>query len=149
MGELESLGVWGWLAVGIAMIAIDVFLASIYLMWIGVAALTVGLLLVAMPRLSWEWQLLILAVNGLIMIFCWKKFWRSRQDSDQPDLNPLGALYLGFTYPLHTAIENGRGQVNVDDTLWTVLGPELPVGAMVRLLEVVGGRLHVEPIDAG
>jgi hypothetical protein len=55
--------------------------------------------------------------------------------------------YIGRTYFLDQAIENGRGKVRIDDTLWSVEGPDLPAGARVTVKEVRGLTLLVEKAE--
>jgi membrane protein implicated in regulation of membrane protease activity len=67
------------------------------------------------------------------------------QDSDRPNLNRRMYDYLGNTYVLEDAIVNGRGKVRIEDTLWEVVGPDLPKGARVKVAGVDNLRLRVDP----
>ena len=42
------------------------------------------------------------------------------------------------------AIENGRGIVRLDDSIWTVEGPDLPVGTQVLIVGADGVLLKVK-----
>ena len=40
----------------------------------------------------------------------------------------------------------GRGRVNLDDTYWKVIGPDLPAGTRVKVIGSDGRQLTVEPV---
>lgn len=44
------------------------------------------------------------------------------------------------------AIVDGRGRLKVDDTIWLVAGPDLPVGTHVRIIGADNTVLRVEPV---
>ena len=64
---------------------------------------------------------------------------------DNPTLNQRGAQYIGRQFTLTEAIRNGRGKIHVDDTQWSVEGPEMEAGEAVRVTGVDGTLLIVEP----
>ena len=45
---------------------------------------------------------------------------------------------------LEKPIAEGRGRIRLDDTTWTVSGPDLPAGARVKVIGSSGGQLTVE-----
>ena len=68
--------------------------------------------------------------------------------TDRPELNRRGQQYVGRTFTLAEPIENGRGRLHVDDTMWKISGPELAQGRQVRVVGVDGVVLMVEPSEA-
>ncbi len=79
-------------------------------------------------------------------------FRRTAKPSDDPDLNQRGRRHVGEHYLLVNATENGRGKVAVGDSVWSVeLTPgsnDLPQGASVRVVDVSGATLIVEPANS-
>jgi membrane protein implicated in regulation of membrane protease activity len=61
-------------------------------------------------------------------------------------LNKRGEQYLDQEYVLKDGIVNGRGKLEVDDTIWRIYGPDLPKGARVLVVAVEGAILRVEPV---
>ncbi|RVL11686.1 NfeD family protein, partial [Sinorhizobium meliloti] len=61
-------------------------------------------------------------------------------------LNRRGESLVGRTAVLEQPIAEGRGRVRLDDTTWSVEGPDLPVGARVRIVASSGRHLTVEQI---
>ena len=53
---------WHWLAFGMALMAIEIFLPSFTALWFGAGAILVGILLLLIPSLSLAWQVGIWAV---------------------------------------------------------------------------------------
>ncbi|MBE9541419.1 MAG: NfeD family protein, partial [Proteobacteria bacterium] len=61
-----------------------------------------------------------------------------RAETDHPLLNKRGAQYIGRVFSLIEPIENGRGKIRVDDSIWTVQGEDCPVDTKVEVTSVDG-----------
>jgi membrane protein implicated in regulation of membrane protease activity len=61
-------------------------------------------------------------------------------------LNKRGAQYIGRTFSLIDPIENGRGKIKVDDSIWTVLGEDCSLGSKVKVTSVKGALFEVEQV---
>ncbi len=145
MEYLQNLSFWDWLAFGTVLLILEVFGAGGYLLWIGLAAAAVGLLTYLLPDLPWAWQFFAFALLSLLTaVFWWRRQRSAAKPSDVPGLNRRGSEFLGRTFVLHEAIVGGRGKIRAGDTLWLVTGPELPVGAEVRVIGQDGVLLKVE-----
>ena len=66
-------------------------------------------------------------------------------DADAQGLE-RGSELLGRQFSLHEPIIAGRGKIKAGDTLWLVIGPDLPVGSSVRVIGQDGVLLKVEAI---
>ena len=98
-----------------------------------------------LPDLGWQMDFIIFAVLGVIFAIVGRRYWKPKSgDSADPTLNQRGVQYIGQVYVLQTAIENGHGRITVGDGSWLVSGPDLPIGARVRVSGVDGARLMVE-----
>jgi len=148
----EQLGPWIWWVVGLALLAAEIVLPGVFLMWIGIAALIVGgLSLVLWGDAIWSWQLqvVVFAVLAVVSALIGRRVvMRQESDTDQPLLNQRGATLIGRTATLVQPISEGRGRIHLDDTTWIVSGPDLPVGARVRIVSSMGGTLQVEEVSA-
>lgn len=145
MEYLQHLSFWDWLAFGTVLLILEVFGAGGYLLWIGLAAAAVGLLTYLLPDLPWAWQFFAFALLSLLTaVFWWRRQRSAAKPSDVPGLNRRGSEFIGRTFVLHEAIVGGRGKIRAGDTLWLVTGPELPVGAEVRVIGQDGVLLKVE-----
>jgi membrane protein implicated in regulation of membrane protease activity len=145
---LTEIGYWHWLVLGVACLILDVFSPGVFFLWIGIAAGLVGLLLLAFPALTWEWQLLLFAFLSLVSIFSgWHYLRRYPGVTDQPNLNRRAERYLGRVFTLDAPIVDGVGKVRVDDTFWKVSGADCPGQTRVRVTGVDGVVLMVECLE--
>lgn len=142
---LQHLSFWDWLAVGTLLLILEVFGAGGYLLWIGVAAASVGVLTYLMPGLPWALQFVLFGVLSVLTAVLWWRRQRSAaKPSDQPGLNRRGSELLGRQFVLHEAISGGRGKIKAGDSLWLVTGPDLPAGSAVKVIGQDGVLLKVE-----
>lgn len=149
MDYLQHLSYWDWLAFGTVLLILEVFGAGGYLLWLGIAAACVGALSYLFPELPWAWQFFLFAIlSVLTALFWWKRQRTEAKPSDQPGLNQRGSELLGRQFVLHEAIVGGRGKIKAGDSLWLVIGADLPVGAAVRVVGQEGVLLKVEAVHS-
>jgi membrane protein implicated in regulation of membrane protease activity len=67
------------------------------------------------------------------------------EESADPLINLRAGRLVGRTFVLAEPIVEGRGRVNVDDSVWQVHGPDAPAGARVVVTGVDGAVLLVAP----
>ena len=135
---------WQWGIAALVLLMFEMILPGFYLLWVGVAAGIVALLVFVLPNLSLEAQLLVFAAATVASIVSWRA-WHSRHPdvSDQPFLNERGQQYVGREFTLDTPIVNGMGRMRVGDGVWKVSGEDLPAGTVVRVVGVDGIVMQV------
>ena len=147
---VAELGPWAWWVLGIVLLILEVLMPGVFLVWIGIAAIltgTLSLLLWEQGFWTWQAQWLVFAVLSLVAALIGRRIVSSRgQGSDQPYLNQRGQSLVGRTATLEQPIAEGRGRIRLDDTMWSVQGPDLPVGTRVRVTASNGRDLTVEPV---
>ena len=147
---VTELGPWAWWVLGIVLLILEVLMPGVFLVWIGIAAVVTGALsLLLWETAFWTWhvQWLVFAVLSLVAVLIGRRIVSARGTaSDQPHLNQRGQSLVGRTATLEQPISEGRGRIRLDDTMWSVQGPDLPVGARVRVTASNGRDLTVEPI---
>jgi hypothetical protein len=142
----EEIEFWHWWVAAIVLIVLEIFAPGTIALWMAVSAAAVGLLLLAVPELTWQTQFLVFAVLSVATVIGWRSYQlRYPTVSDQPTLNRRGEQYVGRVFTLSEAIVNGTGKIHVDDTMWKVVGENLPEGTQVRVTGVDGTLLTVEP----
>jgi membrane protein implicated in regulation of membrane protease activity len=135
---------WHWWVLAIILLALEVAAPGTFFLWLALAAAAVGLIVLVLPDLLWQVQVLLFAVAGVAAVAAWRLYAkRLPQQSDDPTLNRRGEQYVGQTFHLAEPIVNGRGRMRVADTMWRVVGPDLPAGAKVRVVGVEGTVLRV------
>ncbi len=147
---IRSLGPWSWWILGLVLLALELLVPGVFLIWIGAAAVVLGALSLALWETSvWGWhvQLLLFAVLSVVFALLGRRFYSGRgAKSDEPWLNRRGESLIGRTATLSEPIREGRGRIKLDDTMWSVMGPDLPEGARVRVVASSGRDLTVEPV---
>lgn len=147
---LGNLGPWSWWLVGFVLLAAELAAPGVFLIWIGLAALVVGAAsLLLWDEVFWHWQLqlIVFAVLSLAITLIGRKVYGGTdKNSDQPLLNRRGDSLVGRTATLTEPIREGRGRIRLDDSWWSVSGPDLPAGMRVRVAHWSGTELIVEPV---
>lgn len=132
-----ELGPWNWMVLGLILLALEIVVPGVFLLWIGIAALLIGSLSLQLWDAGfWTWQVQVLAflMLSLVSAYAGTRIMRNRKDNtDQPLLNKRSAQMIGRTATLVEPIREGRGRIQLGDTLWRVSGPDLPAGARVRV----------------
>lgn len=138
-------GYWG--LAGVLLIALELLLPGLYLIWIGVGALVVSLVLMWFPALSAIAQLLVFA--SAMMSTLGLGFLIQRRGGGRMQTRPINQELqglIGQTLLVVSAFEAGRGRVRVADTTYAALCEQpLGCGEQVIVRGIEGGRLRVEP----
>ena len=136
---------WHWWAIGLALVALEAFVASTYLLWPGVSAIAVGLVVAAFPQTDWRFQLLLFALLAVATSVGWQLWLRRHPTtSDHPTLNTRGRSYVGRRVTLREGLENGEGRVHLDDTWWLARsedGRPLAAGSRAEIVATDGALL--------
>ncbi len=139
---------WHWLIAAACLFGLELLAPGAIMLWLGLAAVASALVAFVAPGIGWELQLILFAVFSLLSIFAWKKFGvMEEKPTDQPHLNRRNERYIGRTFNLVDAIENGVGKVIVDDSQWKVMGEDAPLGTKVKVVGTDGTVLLVETIN--
>ncbi|PZL89639.1 NfeD family protein [Pantoea sp. ARC270] len=137
---------WFWLTLGGLLLAAEMLGTSGYLLWIGLAAVLVGVFEWFVP-LSWTAQGATFAVLTLVCVFLWYRWMRHREAHQVPNaLNQRGRQMIGSTLTLDTALQNRTGHVRIGDSSWRVEADrDLPAGTPVIVVGIEGITLRVQP----
>ena len=146
MPLVDDVQFWHWLALGGVLGVLEILAPGFVLIWLGLAALLVGLLLLIWPDMSFAFQLLAFAGFSVLSVFVWF-YWlkKSPVESDKPSLNRRAEQLIGRQAPVVDPIVNGRGRIKLGDSTWAVSGPNLPAGHMVEITGADGALLQVKP----
>jgi inner membrane protein len=141
---LVKLGSWNWLIVGLVLMALELLAPGVFLLWLGLAALLVGVISLFADWI-WQVQVIAFAAFSLAAVPLWRRV--ASQSSSSPDsvfLNSRSDALVVRTFTLDKPIMDGSGTVRVDDTVWRVSGPDCPAGSRVKVVQADGASLTVE-----
>jgi inner membrane protein len=139
-----TLGTWNWLIFGVILMALELIAPGVFLFWLGLAALLVGLVSFAITP-SWQVQILMFAVFAAAAVPLWRRLSRSNAaaNTDSPFLNKRADALVGRVFTLEKPIVDGAGTVRIDDTVWRIAGPDVPAGSRVKIVQAHGASLTV------
>jgi len=142
----STLGTWNWLIFGLILMTLELLAPGVFLFWLGLAALLVGLISFAINP-SWQLQMLMFAVFAAAAVLLWRRVARNNTAVSKSNrfLNKRAEALVGRVFTLEKPIIDGWGTVRIDDTIWRVTGPDTPAGSRVRIVRADGARLTVAP----
>ena len=144
MAELEIV-FWYWWVLAVFLLAVEILAPGFFFLWLSLSGFVVGSILLLLPLTSFEIQLLIFATLSIALILVWRRYGlHHHTETDHPLLNKRGAQYIGRTFSLIEPIENGRGKIKVDDSIWTVQGEDSPIGTKVEVVTINGTLFAVK-----
>jgi membrane protein implicated in regulation of membrane protease activity len=146
-GIFDNLLYWHWWLFAIALIIVEVFSAGAFFIWMGVAAIITGFVLLVMPEISWQTQFILFAVSSIVAILAGRSFFNRKEiNTEDPTLSSQESSLIGKSYTVEQAIINGSGRVKVGESTWKASGPDCKAGSSVKVIAVDGAELIVELI---
>ena len=134
-----------WLVCGLALCAAELAAPGAFLLWIGFAGVTLGLLelLVTIPL---GWSLLVFAALAVGFSLIGKYVYGGLTTQGDDSLGRRAEALVGREFTLLEPIVNGEGKAKVLDSVWRVAGPDAPAGSRVKVTGVAasGNVLTVE-----
>jgi len=137
---------WLWLIGGVVLLIAEVIAPGFFLIFIGAAAIATGLLTLAVG-LAVALQLAVFAVLAFLAVrIIGRHFYASRYDyTSDPLLNDRVARLLGKVVVVVQAVDSHGGRVRVGDSEWSARGGPASPGERVRIVDIDGNCLKVEP----
>lgn len=96
---------------------------------------------------SWPWQATLFAALSIGLCAVWYRHRPRLLKARSNDLNRGSARWVGRVITLPDGLAGGQGRVSVDDSFWSVRGPDCAPGTQVRIVAVDGNVLVVEPCN--
>ncbi len=144
---IQQVDYWHWWILAGILLLIEVLAPSFFFLWLSIAAAITGLILLAVPEIGWQYQLMIFSGLSVVSIALFRRYQRRNPAiTDQPALNRRGEQYIGRTFTLEQPVVNGVGTLRVDDSTWRIAGDDLPAGTRVTVTGVDGVVLEISPV---
>lgn len=136
---------WGWIIAGVVLAGLEILVPGVFLLWIGLGALAVGLILSLAPGLPLAWQALVFAAAMLASLGL--GFWvqrRSGRGEEARLLNRELQAMVGQRYLAVAPFTAGHGRIKVQDGSYAALGEEtIAAGDLVEVVAIDSGRPQV------
>ena len=139
----ENLNFMHWLVLGLSLIILELFLWTVFLLWIGASAITVSIVFYLMPDTSWPIQLLIFVALSLTSTSLAKRYYPVKTVDDE--LHEKAKTFIGKECKV-SSIEDGIIKVQIGKSLWFARGTGLSVGQAVKIVGVDNSTFIVELI---
>ena len=139
----ENLNFMHWLVIGLSLIILELFLWTVFLLWIGASAITVSIFFYLMPDTSWPIQLLIFVALSLTSTSLAKRYYPVKTVDDE--LHEKAKTFIGKECKV-SSIEDGIIKVQIGKSLWFARGTGLSVGQAVKIVGVDDSTFIVELI---
>ncbi|PWC83780.1 hypothetical protein TSH100_19620 [Azospirillum sp. TSH100] len=141
-----------WGALGAVLIAAELVIPGLFLIWFGGAAMLTGLV----TALWHEWGLVneagfftIAAGAAVAVAMVHARRRHASAESDATQINDRAGQLVGRAVTLSEPIVNGQGRVFVGDTLWAVEGPDRPAGTAMLVASHKGMVLVLQDAVQG
>jgi membrane protein implicated in regulation of membrane protease activity len=139
---------WHWLVFGMLLVAAEIFIPSFTILWFGLGALVVGLLMLVL-ELNFPAQILIWTVSSVAFTFFWFKYFKPKMiDKTNAGISRDAAIgEAGQVIKVPT--EHSRGQMRFstpvlgDDEWDFICDNEVALGDRVHIKEISGNTLIV------
>lgn len=146
---LEQMNHWHWLALGLVLLAGEILGTAGYLLWLGISAVLVGLILSILP-ISWHLQWVCFGVFSLVTTWLWwrRQLSRDKKDDSCRNLNQKEKQLIGQTTRVEEDILAGDCRIRLGDTTWSArCDQNIASGSRVKVIDVDGIILFIQPID--
>ena len=137
---------WLWLIGGVVLLIAELIAPGFFLVFIGGAAIATGFAALLLP-LSVPLQLAVFAVLAFLAArIGGRHAYAMRYDySPDPFLNDRAKRLLGRVVVATQPIDSNGGRVRVGDSEWSARGGPAAPGDRVRIVDIEGNCLKVEP----
>lgn len=146
MNEIHLDPAWLWLIGGVLLLSAELIAPGYSLIFIGAAGICTGMLAVLLG-LSVPLQLAVFIVLALLAVRVGgRRFYASRYDhTSHPSLNDPTQRLLGRVVIVSHPVDANGGRVRVGDSEWSARGGPAAAGERVRIVDIDGNCLKVEP----
>jgi membrane protein implicated in regulation of membrane protease activity len=140
---------WLWLIGGVVLLIAELIAPGFFLVFIGGAAIATGIASLLLP-ISLPLQFAIFAVIAFLAARVGgRRAYSMRYDyTTDPFLNDRTKRLLGQVVIASQPIDADGGRVRVGDSEWSARGGPAAIGDRVRIVDVDGNCLKVEPEHA-
>ena len=116
---LDGASPWWWIALALGLGVVEMLTFTYFMLWLGLAAFTVGIGLAIFPEMAGTTQLMTFALLSIVYTLIGWAYVRRRQPKDShPGLNRRSNAVVGRQAVVTGAFSAGVGWVEVDGVRW-------------------------------
>lgn len=154
-GFLTGISPWWWVAVALALGTVEVLTFSFFLIWPGLAALAVAIMLWMFPDASGSAQIFMFAILSAVFTLAGRHWVLTKKpESESPGLNNRASALIGRTVRLTEELSGGQlGTADVDGIRWRIRldepGAAAGAGESLHVVSADGMVLVLSPSPSG
>lgn len=134
-----------WWIIALVLALSELLSGSLFLLMLAIAAALTAV--VAHLGVSdWPYQAGVFSGLSVLLCYAWAKRRAARAVLPSTGLNVGVKRWIGRELVLTEAITGGRGRIAMDDSYWSLIGPDVAAGTRVRVTAVQGNTLVVESV---
>lgn len=144
---MESTWLWGIL--GLILLAAEMATGTIYILWFGISALIVSLILMLYPDLHVSLQFFIFAAFSLVSLAIWKVFYKKSStdlkigQSQGDEVGRVGTIVEAVSPRKNGRIQFAQGVMGSRE--WSAISnEELDVGTEAEITAIIGNAVSVK-----
>lgn len=147
MELFDQLHVWHWVVLAAFLFLMEMLIITGFLLGIALAAVVMAVIVLLLPALAWDWQLLCFGVLAVVITVGYRRYFRTvNEATDNPLLNDRAAQQVGKNFVLGVDLD-GTGADMLGDTRWSLrCNGRIPKGTRVRVVGFEGMVLSVEEV---
>lgn len=139
---------WYWIVAGLGMLLMELAIPVFVLVWFGVGALLVGILLAILPNVNLAVQLGLWLVVSIALVFLWFRVvkrddHKTRAGMADDVIGEIGLL-VSAVAPFRKGSVRFQKPLLGSDSWACIADHEIPAGVRVKVVQVEGSTLKVE-----
>ena len=139
---------WLWMIGGVLLLIAEIIAPGFFLVFVGAAAMATGAFALLFD-LGTTAQLALFALYALLAVMVGRRFYaNAATNGGDPLLNDRSARLVGKVVTVVVAVDEHNGRVRVGDGEWSARGGPAAAGERVRIVDIDGNCLKVEPEHA-
>lgn len=152
MDLFSDLGIefWHWWILACLMLVLEMVLPGIIFLWLSIAAAAVGFVVLLVPDIAMELQLIAFGVFSVLSFVIGRRFLRrDLSGANEDDVSSTRSSLVGKTTVLTEKTTHGRVRQSVYGSSWVLKSDaDLAKGQKVRVCGIEGNTLLIEAVKA-
>ena len=139
---------WHWVVLGVVLTLLELAVPAFVLVWFGVGAIIVGIAVLALPQLTFAWQVILWIAFSSAFIWLWFKVFKPGFHKTKAGMSK-GQLIGEIGMVIRDIRPYDKGQIRLQkpvlgDEVWdSIAEEEIKTGERVKVLAVEGNFLKV------